>query len=58
MATVINTTFKLKRGLEARWLELNPVLAQGEPGYVLDLNRLKIGDGLTAWKDLPYSRSE
>ena len=58
MATVINTTFKLKRGLEARWLELNPVLAQGEPGYVLDLNRLKIGDGLTAWKDLPYLDSE
>lgn len=54
MATVINTTFKLKRGTEARWAEVNPVLALGEPGFVYDTNRLKIGDGVTAWNDLPY----
>ena len=54
MAQVLNTTFKLKRGLAARWIEINPILAQGEPGFVLDENRLKIGDGVTAWTDLPY----
>lgn len=54
MATVINTTFKLKRGTEARWAEVNPVLEQGEPGFVYDSNRLKIGDGITPWNDLPY----
>lgn len=54
MATVLNTTFKLKRGTAARWIEVNPVLAQGEPGFILDENRFKIGDGITAWKDLPY----
>ena len=54
MATVVNTTFKLKRGTAARWAEINPVLAQGEPGFVYDLNRLKIGDGITPWNDLPY----
>lgn len=54
MATVINTTFKLKRGTAARWAEVNPVLAQGEPGFVYDLNKLKIGDGTTPWNDLPY----
>lgn len=54
MATVLKTTFKLKRGTAARWLEVNPVLAQGEPGFILDENRLKIGDGITAWSDLPY----
>ena len=54
MATVLNTTFKLKRGLSARWAELNPILAQGEPGFVLDENRFKIGDGVTPWNDLPY----
>ena len=54
MATVINTTFKLKRGTAARWAEVNPILAQGEPGFVYDANRLKIGDGITAWNDLPY----
>ena len=52
--TVINTTFKLKRGTAARWAELNPILEQGEPGFVYDANRLKIGDGVTPWNNLPY----
>ena len=54
MATVISTTFKLKRGTAARWAEVNPILEQGEPGFVYDSNRLKIGDGVTHWNDLPY----
>ena len=39
MATVVNTTFKLKRGTAARWAEVNPILEQGEPGFVYDENR-------------------
>lgn len=54
MATTLNTTFKLKRGTAARWAEVNPILEQGEPGFVYDENRLKIGDGKTPWNDLPY----
>ena len=54
MATVLNTTFKLKRGSAERWAEVNPILAQGEPGFVLDENRFKIGDGVTPWNELPY----
>lgn len=54
MAQVINTTFKLKRGTAARWAEVNPILEQGEPGFVYDENRLKVGDGKTPWNDLPY----
>lgn len=54
MAQVLNTTFKLKRGIASRWAEVNPILAQGEPGFILDENRLKIGDGVTAWNDLSY----
>ena len=54
MATILNTTFKLKRGTAARWAEVNPILEQGEPGFVYDQNRLKIGDGVTPWNDLPY----
>ena len=26
----------------------------GEPGFEVDTYRLKIGDGKTAWNDLPY----
>jgi hypothetical protein len=54
MAQVITTTFQLKRGTAARWAEVNPILAQGEPGFVYDENRLKIGDGVTPWNNLPY----
>lgn len=54
MATTLNTTFKLKRGTAARWAEVNPILEQGEPGFVYDENRLKVGDGKTPWNDLPY----
>lgn len=55
MATeVIKHTYRFKRGTAARWAEVNPVLEQGEPGFVYDLNKLKIGDGFTPWNALPY----
>ena len=54
MAEVLKTTFQLRRGYEAAWKKNNPILAQGEPGFVIDKNALKIGDGVTAWNDLQY----
>lgn len=51
---ILNTIFQLKRGTKARWEALNPILRDGEPGFVLDTNLLKIGDGMTAWNDLPF----
>lgn len=45
---------QFKRGTAARWAELNIVLEAGQPGYAIDENRLKIGDGSTPWNDLPY----
>ena len=54
MATVIKTTFKLRRGKESQWEEKNPILALGEPGYASDINSLKIGDGVTPWNELQY----
>lgn len=45
---------QFKRADAARWEEVNPVLAEGQPGWVMDENRLKIGDGVTPWIDLPY----
>lgn len=47
-------SIQFKRGTAARWAELNLVLEAGQPGFVTDENRLKIGDGETAWNDLPY----
>ena len=45
---------QFKRGAADRWSELNPILEAGQPGFVTDENRLKVGDGITAWNDLPY----
>lgn len=54
MATVVKTTFKLKRGTAQKWKELNLILAAGEPGFEIDTNSLKIGNGETPWNELPY----
>ena len=54
MADVIKTTFQVKRGTAARWEELNLVLNPGEPGFEMDTFKLKIGNGSTPWKELPY----
>ena len=36
------------------WITKNPILAVGEFGFEIDTNKIKIGDGVTAWIDLPY----
>lgn len=57
MAKEILTTFQLKRGTADRWIEVNPILKQGEPGFEFDTNKLKIGDGITPWAELSYIAS-
>ena len=57
MAQVIKTTFKFRRNLASYWKKKNPVLAEGEPCFELDTGKLKIGNGTTAYKDLPYVNS-
>ena len=43
---------------EANWKASNPVLKQGEIGYVSDKPGLcKQGDGTTAWNSLTYNRA-
>ena len=45
---------QIRRDTKARWVDLNPILAAGEMGFEIDNNRLKIGNGITAWNSLPY----
>lgn len=52
MAEVIKTTYQLRRGNSTAWEKNNPILANGEPGFAIDKNLLKIGDGVTPWNDL------
>lgn len=45
---------QLRKDTNANWTSTNPILAQGEPSYVIDTGRIKIGDGTTAWTGLPF----
>ena len=49
-----DVVIQIKRKTSAQWLFQNPILAQGEPGYELDLKGLKFGDGVNPWSSLPY----
>ena len=45
---------RLRRDASSDWSFYNPVLSSGEPGVELDTNRIKVGNGITEWNDLPY----
>lgn len=46
-----------KRDTAQNWISNNPVLLDGEIG-IDDYGRIKVGDGETAWVDLPYAMSQ
>ena len=46
---------QFRRGTSAEWAAANPILAQGEIGIDLDVNRFKVGTGLTSWNYLNYT---
>jgi hypothetical protein len=43
---------RFRRGTAAEWASANPILEDGELGFIKDNNSFKIGDGVTAWNDL------
>jgi microcystin-dependent protein len=52
--TQVAFSIQLRRDTSANWGSTNPVLRRGEPGFETDTNKLKIGDGATAWNVLAY----
>lgn len=48
---------QLRRDLAGVWTISNPILGIGEFGIETDTRYLKVGDGITAWIDLPYTGS-
>ncbi len=51
---VLNSRVQLRNDTAANWQSKNPVLLKGEMGIELDTEKLKVGDGATAWNDLEY----
>lgn len=44
---------QVRRGAATAWASANPTLAQGELGYDITNDTVKIGDGATPWSSLP-----
>lgn len=42
----------IRRDTSDRWVEVNPILEQGELGYEVDTRRIAIGDGKSRWDSL------
>ena len=53
----MSTLIKLRRDTSTNWTAADPVLALGEAGIETDTLTWKVGDGTTAWNDLPYMTS-
>ena len=49
------TVIQIRRDTAANWTSTNPTLASGEIGFETDTNKLKIGNGSTAWTSLSYA---
>jgi hypothetical protein len=45
---------RLRRAWSEDWEKVDPILADGEPGFDKTQNMLKIGDGKTPWNELSY----
>ena len=45
---------QLKRGTYRAFFNINPILLEGQPAFEIDTNRLKIGNGISHYNDLPY----
>lgn len=55
MAGIYKVTALRSAGTAADWTAANAVMQNGEIGIEIDTNKSKIGDGVTAWADLPYT---
>lgn len=53
-ATTVNVQMQQRRDTAAGWTSANPTLLSGEFGYETDTDKIKIGDGSTAWASLSY----
>lgn len=49
-----NIRLQLYNGKKSEWEESDLILRAGEPAYESDTTKLKIGDGRSLYKDLPY----
>lgn len=52
--TTVQVRLQLRADTAANWTSVNPTLLNGELGLETNTNKIKIGDGSTAWNSLAY----
>lgn len=52
------TKISFRQDTSSNWRAANPILGIGEPGFEIDTNLFKIGNGTTNWNNLPYQTSD
>ena len=50
----LNTKILSRNDISSNWTRANPILLLGEIGIETDTNKLKVGNGINNWNDLPY----
>lgn len=50
----VQVKLRLRTDSAANWLKANPVLLGGEIGIEGDTGKMKVGDGKSTWRILPY----
>ena len=45
---------QIRRDIQGNWLDVDPILAQGEFAVEVDTNQFKIGNGKDVYSILPY----
>jgi hypothetical protein len=45
---------QIRRGTASEWTAANSILAAGEIAFESDTNKMKVGNGSTAWNSLAY----
>ena len=50
----VNAKLRLRSDSAANWLKVNPILLGGEVGIESDTGKMKVGNGATKWRVLPY----
>jgi hypothetical protein len=54
----VATRIQIRRDSLANWTSNDPILSNGEISFVTDLNRIKVGDGVSNWLDLGYLEAD
>ena len=51
---ILNTKIVSRNDISSNWTRANPILLLGEMSIETDTNKLKVGNWINNWNDLPY----